>query len=78
MQIRLYQVLLQQPEVNATKKATLIGHSEGTTIVPRVAVENPDKVKNIGTYGAIELKMQLTMFNITKRLRLLIFMRKEY
>ena len=40
-------VLLQQPEVNATKKATLIGHSEGTNIPPRVAVDNPDKVRNI-------------------------------
>src|ERR687890_317301 len=40
-------VLLEQPEVNATKKATLIGHSEGTTIPPRVAVDNPDKVRNI-------------------------------
>ena len=44
---RHYQVLLQQPEVNATKKATLIGHSEGTNIPPRVAVDNPDKVRNI-------------------------------
>jgi uncharacterized protein len=40
-------VLLQQPEVNATKKATLIGHSEGTNIPPRVAVDKPDKVRNI-------------------------------
>ena len=40
-------VLLEQPEVNATKKATLIGHSEGTNIPPRVAVDNPDKVRNI-------------------------------
>jgi len=40
-------VLLQQPEVNATKKATLIGHSEGTNILPRVAVDNPDKDTNI-------------------------------
>jgi uncharacterized protein len=40
-------VLLQQPEVNATKKATLIGHSEGTNIPPRVAVDNPDKVRNM-------------------------------
>jgi uncharacterized protein len=40
-------VLLEQPEVNATKKATLIGHSEGSNIPPRVAVDNPDKVKNI-------------------------------
>jgi uncharacterized protein len=40
-------VLLQQPEVNATKKTILIGHSEGTNIPPRVAVDNPDKVRNI-------------------------------
>jgi uncharacterized protein len=40
-------VLLEQPEVNATKKATLIGHSEGTNIPPRVAVDNPNKVRNI-------------------------------
>jgi alpha-beta hydrolase superfamily lysophospholipase len=40
-------VLLQQPEVNASKKATLIGHSEGSNIPPRVAVDIPDKVRNI-------------------------------
>ena len=40
-------VLLQQPEMNATKKATLIGHSEGTNFPPRVAVDIPDKVRNI-------------------------------
>ncbi|MDF0681532.1 MAG: alpha/beta fold hydrolase [Candidatus Nitrosocosmicus sp.] len=40
-------VLLQQPEVNATKKVTLIGHSEGTNFPPRIAAENPDKVRNI-------------------------------
>ena len=40
-------VRLEQPEVNSTKKATLIGHSEGTNIPQRVAVDNPDKVRNI-------------------------------
>ena len=40
-------ILLQQPEVNATKKVTLIGHSEGTMIAPRIAPDNPDKVRNI-------------------------------
>ena len=40
-------VLLQQPEVNATKKAKLIGHSEGTNFPPRIAADNPDKVRNI-------------------------------
>jgi Serine aminopeptidase, S33 len=31
-------VILQQPEVNATAKITLIAHSEGTEVAPRVAV----------------------------------------
>ena len=39
-------VLIKQPEVDLNK-ITIIGHSEGTTITPRVAVENLDKVKNI-------------------------------
>ena len=30
----------------------LIGHSEGTIIAPRVAVDNPTKVKNIVLIGA--------------------------
>ena len=40
-------VLIAQPEVNGTKGITIIGHSEGTIIAPRVAVDNPRKVKNI-------------------------------
>src|SRR5215212_9323316 len=40
-------VLTAQPEVNGTKGTTIIGHSEGTIIAPRVAVDNPTKVKNI-------------------------------
>jgi pimeloyl-ACP methyl ester carboxylesterase len=46
-------VLLQQPEVNATEKVILIGHSEGTMIAPRIAVDSPDKVKNIVLMGAV-------------------------
>jgi pimeloyl-ACP methyl ester carboxylesterase len=49
--------LLQQPEVNATKKATLIGHSEGTVVATRMAIDNPDKVKNIVLMGAIALNI---------------------
>src|SRR5437868_5727082 len=45
-------VLIAQPEVNGTKKITIIGHSEGTVIAPRVAVDNPTKVKNIVLIGA--------------------------
>jgi hypothetical protein len=33
-------VLIAQPEVNGTKEITIIGHSEGTIIAPRVAVDN--------------------------------------
>jgi uncharacterized protein len=40
-------VLIAQQEVNGTKEMTIIGHSEGTIIAPRVAVDNPTKVKNI-------------------------------
>ena len=43
-------VLMQQPEVDP-KRITLIGHSEGTIIVPRVAVDNPTKIKNIVLNG---------------------------
>ncbi len=55
---RRCQVLLQQPEVNATNKTTLIGHSEGTMIAPRIAVDNPDKVRNIGLMGAVANKLK--------------------
>ena len=50
-------ILLQQPEVNATKKATLIGHSEGTVVATRIAIDNPDKVKNTVLMGAIALNI---------------------
>jgi hypothetical protein len=45
-------VLIQQPEVDANK-VTLVGHSEGTTILPRIAIDNPDKVDNIVLMGAL-------------------------
>src|SRR5437868_7628560 len=45
-------VLIAQPEVNGTRGITVIGHSEGTIIAPRVAVGNPTKVKNIVLIGA--------------------------
>ena len=56
-------VLLQQPEVNATKKAMLIGHSEGTNIPPRVAVDNPDKVRNIVLMGPVAEKWRDMIYN---------------
>jgi uncharacterized protein len=45
-------VLIQLPEVDPNK-ITLIGHSEGTIIVPRVTIDNPTKVKNIVLMGTI-------------------------
>ena len=49
-------VLIQQPEVDANH-VTLVGHSEGTSIVPRVAINNPDKVDNIVPMGAMAQNM---------------------
>jgi uncharacterized protein len=46
-------VLIKQPEVDRNK-ITIIGHSEGTMIVPRVAIEdNATKIKNIVLMGSI-------------------------
>ena len=43
-------LLIQQPEVDP-KRISIIGHSEGTIITPRVAMDNPTKVKNIVLMG---------------------------
>jgi uncharacterized protein len=46
-------VLIKQPEVDRSK-ITIIGHSEGTMIVPRVVIEdNATKIKNIVLMGAV-------------------------
>jgi uncharacterized protein len=45
-------VLIQQPEADANH-VTLVGHSEGTMIAPRVAIDNPGKVKNIVLMGSV-------------------------
>jgi uncharacterized protein len=45
-------ILIQQPEVDANR-ITVLGHSEGATIAPRVAIDNPDKVKNIVLMGTL-------------------------
>jgi uncharacterized protein len=49
---RVLDVLIQQPEVDSNH-VTLVGHSEGTTIVPRVAINNPDIVDNIVLMGSV-------------------------
>lgn len=45
-------VLIQQPEVDP-KRISLIGHSEGTTIAPRIALSNPTEVENVVLMGPI-------------------------
>src|SRR5919205_3199711 len=45
-------VLVQQPEVDP-KRISIIGHSEGTAIAPRVAIDNSTKVKNIILMGTL-------------------------
>jgi uncharacterized protein len=49
---RALDVLIQQPEVDSNH-VTLVGHSEGTIVVPRVAIDNPGKVDNIILMGAV-------------------------
>src|SRR5918996_3439549 len=49
---RVLDVLIQQPEVDSNL-VTLVEHSEGTTIVPRVAINNPDIVDNIVLMGSV-------------------------
>ncbi len=39
-------VLIQQPEVD-TGRITIIGHSEGAIIAPRIAAERPEDIQNI-------------------------------
>jgi cephalosporin-C deacetylase-like acetyl esterase len=43
---RALNVLTQQPKVDP-KRISIIRHSEGTVITPRVAIDNSTKVKNI-------------------------------
>jgi dienelactone hydrolase len=45
-------VLIQQPEVDP-KRISIIGHSEGTIIAPRVAIDNSTMVKNIVLMGTV-------------------------
>jgi pimeloyl-ACP methyl ester carboxylesterase len=55
-------VLIQQPEVDP-KRINLIGHSEGTIYVPRVAIDNPTKVKNIILMGTVAQNLGRLAFN---------------
>ena len=49
---RALAVLINQPEVDPNE-ITILGHSEGTILAPRVAIDNATKVKNIVLMGAV-------------------------
>jgi pimeloyl-ACP methyl ester carboxylesterase len=50
-------VLIQQPEVDS-KRISIIGHSEGTLIAPRVAIDNPTKARNIVLMATVAQNMR--------------------
>ena len=52
---------MNQPEVDANR-ITVLGHSEGTTITPRLAIDNPNKVKNIVLMGALAQNMSEILY----------------
>jgi pimeloyl-ACP methyl ester carboxylesterase len=49
---RALAVLINQSEVDPNE-ITILGHSEGTILAPRVAIDNATKVKNIVLMGAV-------------------------
>jgi pimeloyl-ACP methyl ester carboxylesterase len=62
-------VLIQQPEVDP-KRINLIGHSEGTIYAPRIAIDNPTKVKNIILMGTVAQNLARLVFYQTVALPL--------
>ena len=63
-------VLMNQPEVDANK-ITVLGHSEGTVIGPRVAIDNPSKVRDIVLMGALAQNMSDILYFQTVSLPIL-------
>jgi len=55
-------VLVRQPEVDP-KRISIIGHSEGTAIAPRVAIDNSTKVKNIILMGTVAQNLRDIVYN---------------
>ncbi|VFJ14891.1 alpha/beta hydrolase family protein [Candidatus Nitrosocosmicus franklandus] len=49
---KAFSILSAQPDVDP-ESISIVGHSEGTIIVPRIAIDNPDKVKNIVLMGTV-------------------------
>jgi alpha-beta hydrolase superfamily lysophospholipase len=55
-------VLIQQPEVDP-KEISVIAHSEGTLYAPRVAIDNPTKVKNIVLMSPLAQNASVAEYN---------------
>lgn len=54
-------VLMHQPEVDEDR-ITVLGHSEGTMITPKVAIDNPGKVDNIVLMEAVDNQSKIFEF----------------
>jgi pimeloyl-ACP methyl ester carboxylesterase len=55
-------VLIEQPEVDP-RRVSLFGHSEGTIIAPRVAIDNSTKVKNMILMGTVAQNARDLLYN---------------
>lgn len=53
---KVLDVLVHQPEVD-TKDVSIVGHSEGTLIVPRIAIDNPGIVNKVVLMAPIAINM---------------------
>jgi uncharacterized protein len=56
-------VLVQQPEVDS-QRISVIGHSEGTLYAPRIAIDNPTKVKNIVLMATLAQNASVSEYNL--------------
>lgn len=54
-------ILMHQPEVDPNR-ITVLGHSEGTVIAPRLAIDNPGKVDNIVLMGVVDNQTKIFEF----------------
>jgi uncharacterized protein len=64
-------VLTLQPEVDP-QRISVIGHSEGTLYAPRIAIDNPTKVKNIVLMATLAQNASVSEYNLD------VFLPSEY
>ena len=56
-------VLIQQPEVDP-QRISIVAHSEGTLYAPRIAIDNPTKVKNIVLMATLAQNASVSEYNL--------------